>query len=842
MRWLHLSDIHFNLKGYDAKNIQDQLLIKLKELNLKMDFILITGDCLYKFGEDSWDSRSVIKYIKDIANACECPYKKVYLCPGNHDIDRGNSARNDLIDAIRNGEKDFSENFESLFRTGHDRFQIIYHGVTSNDYEPYMVSAPNKEQYRIISIDSCLLSKDNEDCQKLKVFNEKIYDIGKKIKNDKRINILIMHHGIENLELADARKFEHWVEDNNIDIVFCGHTHRAAVNSYDDLTRDIKQFTAGAVVVDDYAVPSFYICEYSDVKIQIDMSLYTFAEKTEKWILDNQLLRKFGDGKYVYELSRHKNLIIEDTELIIQVYLDEDDEHTDAEDVSALSDADEPTKPDANASQLLEVKLISKYLNKYGSDRIYSNKHDGYEKFDFWKMIDALIEVGMSYIKASEIACEVIQNITSDEFQSKEDILSSEELKDAVYETIIHHQATKAESEYEISCWASRYARKYSRSQEIMVTSKYGVQYKLNYEYIKNTLLKNVIDAITNNEIFYEKIFRKELTRMAEDVLGFLKKMGVFEIREEALVELVKEYITQKPHPWLVNGNRDELVKYHKEQGIKHINDLQEESNQLLITQMEAAYHTCAAFLVQYDDYIGCTETSPITILTKSVNGFLNKNQEQLTLPMQKYQIVQMKKDFLCREMGFADFQKNISICYRNIVNAQKISLPETRDALINLWGMLMKLEEPPCNEEQVCSPVERVRSVFIGGRGFLVKANLRDLTNCFWVEPNWEEYEIRQQHLGKQILVCVLEDISEVKDIYCYLYDQNAKGSITEIAFVLKDYSVFNSENRKKIREQFKGKYLRCIFIQEEDFKQISDVQNWRTVFYKVLEISKIS
>ena len=91
-------------------------------------------------------------------------------------------------------------------------------------------------------------------------------------------------------------------------------------------------------------------------------------------------------------------------------------------------------------------------------------------------------------------------------------------------------------------------------------------------------------------------------------------------------------------------------------------------------------------------------------------------------------------------------------------------------------------------------------------------------------------------------MLVCVIENINEVKIIKEYLYGQNRKSTITEIAFVLKDYSEFSSENRKKIREIFKGKYLRCIFIQEENFKQNFIIQDWRREFYRVLEISKIS
>lgn len=813
MRWLHLSDIHFNMKGYDAKNVREQLLVKLRELDLQIDFILITGDCLFKFGKGSWSQKEIIAYIKDIANACKCSCKKVYICPGNHDVNREDNDRNGLINDIRNGNKDFSDNFQMLCGYGHDRFQLIHKGVTSYEYEAYKVFAPSKELYRIISIDSTLISKDKEDHQKLRVFNDKIFEIGKKIKNDNRVNILIMHHGIECLELSDARRFEHWIEDYNVDLICCGHTHRAAVNSYDDLQRDIKQFTAGAIVVDDYAIPSFYICEYSEMKIQIEMSLFTYATKTEKWILDNQLLRKFPEGKYLYELSRFKNHIVE------------------------------KRKSDVLKCKTTIDEFNLKYLNKYGSKKIYSSRHDGNEDFNSWKIIHSLVEIGVGYTKALEITYEVIEKITSDEFNSINSILSSEELRDTVYETIIHYPASLTESEYEISCWASRYARKYSRNKEIMVIDKYKREEKLNYFYIKNTLLKNAIDSVTQNSIFYEKIFRNELSRMAENVLDFLKNMGIFEIREEALLELVKEYITQKPHPWLINGNREEIIAYHKEQGVRHINDLRDGKNQTKITQMEAAYHTCAALLAQYDDYIGCTEISPINILAKTINNISNKIQDgKFIFPMQKYQIIQMKKDLESHEINFVDLKRVINVLYKNIVNSQKISRQDTKEALIELWGMLLKLEKTSKETQQVGNSLDVVRNIFTSAKGFVVKANLRELKNCFWVEPNWEKYEIRQQRLGKQMLVCVLENIDEAEKIKEYLYGQGKKNTVTEITFVLKDYSGFSSESRKRIREIFKGKYLRCIFIQEDNFERNFAIQDWRTEFYHVLEISKIS
>ena len=131
---------------------------------------------------------------------------------------------------------------------------------------------------------------------------------------------------------------------------------------------------------------------------------------------------------------------------------------------------------------------------------------------------------------------------------------------------------------------------------------------------------------------------------------------------------------------------------------------------------------------------------------------------------------------------------------------------------------------------------------VFSCGKGFVVKANLRELINCFWVEPNWEGHEIAQQHLGQQFLVCTLECLDNLNAIHEYLYQRGNRKRLTEVVFIKSDYSEFTQENRKYIRKQFEGKYLRCIFVQPEHFQKFNSGENWRTVFYKIVEISRFS
>ena len=814
MKWLHISDIHFNYKGYDTKKVKAMLLAKLKELDLTMDFILITGDCFYQYKGTNKEVEELVKYLKDIASLCHCDRKNIYICGGNHDMNRGDIYRNRIIDEIRENKKDFSVSYNDLCELGSEKFQGLHKTVTRRSYKSYDIIDRRDQKFRIISINSCLLSKDDDDYQKLKVCNDKLEEIGRKIKNDEKLNVLIMHHGIDCLDITDARKFEHWVEDSNIDVVYCGHTHRAAVETYNDIFRDVKQFTAGALVVDGYAVPSFYICEQDETGTEIVMNLYVYAKDSEIWVIDVQSLRKFKDGKYQYRLSRNN-----DSEI-----------HNEKENI-------------------LKCKTTIDYFNAlyrefYGSEKIFSNKYEGYEDFNAWKIVYSLVEVGISYEQALDITYNVIKKITDKDFEiiDTDGVLSCDELRNVVYQTILECEPVDGKSEYELSCWASRYARKYSRNTEIIVLKEYGETEKLNYSYIKNNLLKEVMDKITGNTIFYEKVFKKELSRMSEDILSFLKNMGIFEIRYDSILHLIIEYVTQKPHPWIVNANREEIVKYHKNQCEGHILKLENGEKAVSISQTEAAYHICAAFLSQYDDYIGCSETSPIIILTKAVNSLGNKEQNRVSvLPMQKFQIIQLKKDIEERNMDFNEFKKNLNIVKTNIVDMKKVTLDETKKALIALWGILRKLEEAvPAKASS--NEMEIVMDIFDRARGFVVKAPLRELKKCFWVEPNWEIYEITQQHLGKQMLVCLLENFANIDKIFSYLYEKKPRQSHDELVFVKNDFTSFSSEERKSVREKFHGKYNKCIFIQKEDFEKISEQNGWRDIFYSIVCTSRVS
>lgn len=199
-----------------------------------------------------------------------------------------------------------------------------------------------------------------------------------------------MHHGVDCLEKKDAVQFQHWMEDHYIDVVFCGHTHRSSVESYAETGIDLKQFTAGAIIIDDYAIPSFYLCEY-EYGSELVSKLFTYSKDAEIWCLDSHSLRKFKNGIFSYKLNRMTL------------------------DLSSYKDF---------------IKRMNKmYYEKFHSEEIVSSNLYGSEQFDVSKIISSLSNVNMPYEKALDITFQVMMQITDSNFHVSGNTLSCTELK-----------------------------------------------------------------------------------------------------------------------------------------------------------------------------------------------------------------------------------------------------------------------------------------------------------------------------------------------------------------------------------------------------------------------------
>lgn len=97
MRLLHLSDIHF--REPDCLNpktdpdvpfrtrLTNDAVQLCHESGTPVDAILVGGDIAYKAHPKEYEVAE--HWLRELADKCGCPAEKIFVVPGNHDVDRG---------------------------------------------------------------------------------------------------------------------------------------------------------------------------------------------------------------------------------------------------------------------------------------------------------------------------------------------------------------------------------------------------------------------------------------------------------------------------------------------------------------------------------------------------------------------------------------------------------------------------------------------------------------------------------------------------------------------------------------------------------------------------------
>ena len=87
IKWLHLSDIHFNYKNYESNSLREDFLKRIQSLDQSEPFthLFITGDVLY--GNAKADEETIM-FVKKLMNIMGLTKQSVFIIPGNHDHDR----------------------------------------------------------------------------------------------------------------------------------------------------------------------------------------------------------------------------------------------------------------------------------------------------------------------------------------------------------------------------------------------------------------------------------------------------------------------------------------------------------------------------------------------------------------------------------------------------------------------------------------------------------------------------------------------------------------------------------------------------------------------------------
>ncbi len=312
VKWLDFSDLHFQYNNFSTDNLRVALLKFLKKEEINVDFVLLTGVIFYKGCINENAIKEAADFLHEMMSACSCSKRNLYMVPGNHDLERSDARNATLtnytgIDYKTGEHKDSPKEIDKhaytkLCRDDFDAYNKLYEVVTGKKRSE-VHQLFDEKNYRVLCIDTCILAGSDYDEGNLSVNDLGISRCCEKIENDDKINIAIMHHGVNYLRKTEIDEFEHLLEDNNIDIVFTGHSHQIGCLKYNSTKANINQLTCGAPIKDSYSSPSFYYCMYDTESKQVSCKLYEYSNN-HRWEVGSGKLRLFDHGLFTFEPER----------------------------------------------------------------------------------------------------------------------------------------------------------------------------------------------------------------------------------------------------------------------------------------------------------------------------------------------------------------------------------------------------------------------------------------------------------------------------------------------------------------------------------------------------------
>jgi predicted phosphodiesterase len=654
MKFLHLSDIHFEYKieNADSKLLRARLIKTLKEQNIKVDFIIITGDIFFKnrsqiegFGRNKAKAEllkantELKEFISHVCTATECDYKNVFICPGNHDVERDNPTRNDIIVKKREN-KDFSISKDEIeiLHQGFGLFSETYSEITKRDYKDYEIfelpisddknkkdnkNTKNWGKVRIISINSSLFSLDNDDYGRLSIYNEFLMKLDTNNKKEENsINILIMHHSITDLNREEFRKMQHWCEDQEIDFVLCGHSHLMGIFTYNQTLREIPEFTCGSLVVDKEITPTFLIYDINTSNNHLRTILYAYFTNVNKWALATSLNRKFDNGVYNFKLPR----LIEEQKIqsttikskMIKKQLDE-----------LFKEYDEQIICEFGKKPITSSKIKDEML-EFKSNRIFLSLLSVEIPFS-----DALLVIDSS-IK------EIIKH--KDKLKTKKNGFTTRDISNFVYNSIGYLKGNN----YKEVVWAGKYARRNLSIIQIRISTE-----KFDFTYISQ-ILKEIINSAGGNYDEYSSVFKEDISAMQNEIYHLVKTFETYELGKELLKSLIIEIYGNSPHHWFnkdfkqkENNGIDKITEYNYKKYKEHLEkvggDKLPDKTEIIqgVALYELLYHSVCTILPFYYPVFGVYEKQPLYILYEllcnSSEPFSTNAKAQIRADFNKY-------------------------------------------------------------------------------------------------------------------------------------------------------------------------------------------------------------
>ena len=311
MKWLHLSDIHFNFKNFNSHAMREDFIkrISLLSQNELFTHLFLTGDILFRNCEADIET---VEFIKKLIEIMQLTADNVYIVPGNHDHDRAVAIsqlaalpkQDDVtIDAL-------DQSFRAQLLGAFSKFDTVYEEIFGSSYRaedenPHSVCTT--DSISVIKLNTAWLDTDSAAAPPLRIGSRQLQLLLSAADTNLQttVNIAMGHHPLQALSANEQSRILKLFQKHNIGIYFCGHSHKANINVHS--SHDVIEIIAPGGFVDD---ENYSVGGYVWGVIDTDTNFYKaeiYNWNNGKWGIDSTLPETDDHGIFYFNTTHFPN-------------------------------------------------------------------------------------------------------------------------------------------------------------------------------------------------------------------------------------------------------------------------------------------------------------------------------------------------------------------------------------------------------------------------------------------------------------------------------------------------------------------------------------------------------
>ena len=297
IRWMHISDLHFNNENMSTVLLREELPKFLKRENIFCDYIFCTGDIRTANAKPNNFTDEMATYLLNLCSTVGIKQDRLFIVPGNHDVDRNAEGRdeaikricfqrrgyydpeygiieNDDLNTIANGKKDFLEFLSKIY----DGNRMKFYTDPLNPH--FNIETPD---FNILHVDSTLTYTENQEAYDLILGTSLLQKVLSTI-NETKPTILITHYPFTSLLQDEKKHLNTLLYSKNVSLWLAGHEHDHSVQKI----RYLYSLQAGEFRKEEKSNATILFGEYDETTYTVTVKAFTwFSEGWAKYpILD----------------------------------------------------------------------------------------------------------------------------------------------------------------------------------------------------------------------------------------------------------------------------------------------------------------------------------------------------------------------------------------------------------------------------------------------------------------------------------------------------------------------------------------------------------------------------